>query len=106
MCVFARGVSDSGGVRRCDGTITLMPSMNSSRALAERQRHAFDHHVRAVIVEIVAGHVLHAAADALADPVILVGAEQMAVALEHFLAQRDHLLGPMPGSMRRYFSER
>src|SRR6185436_20259587 len=44
--------------------------------------------------DVVARGVLDAAADALADPVVVVGPQQVAVALEHLLAQRAHLLRP------------
>ena len=45
------------------------------------------------MVPIVAGHPADAAADALGEPVILARAEQVAVALEHLLADRGHLRG-------------
>ena len=40
------------------------------------------------------GDLLDAAADALADPVVVVGPEQVAVALEHLFGQRAHLVRP------------
>ena len=61
-------------------------------ALGERQRLAFEHDVRPVIVDVVARHFLDAAADALPDPVVVVRPEQVAVALEHLLGQLAHLL--------------
>ena len=49
------------------------------------------------MLEIVAFHLLDAAADPLADPIIVVSSEQMAVALEHLFRQVPHLLRAEPG---------
>src|SRR5262249_40767600 len=61
------------------------------RALLEGERHALDDDVGAVMVPVVALDLLDAAADALADPEIVVGPEEMAIAVEHILADRHHL---------------
>src|SRR5271165_3646476 len=45
------------------------------------------------MVPIVAGRATHTPADALGEPVIFAGAEQMTVAREHLLADRRHLVG-------------
>src|SRR4029077_2702587 len=45
------------------------------------------------MVPIFPGHPADAAADALGEPVILAGTEQMQVAGEHILADRGHLRG-------------
>src|ERR1700730_17946595 len=45
------------------------------------------------MVPIVAGRATDAAADALGEPIILAGAEQVAIAFEHVLADRRHLGG-------------
>ena len=42
------------------------------------------------MLEVVARHLLDAAADALADPVVVVGAEEMAVPLEQLLGELAH----------------
>src|SRR5262249_7343939 len=46
---------------------------------------------RAIMVPVVALDLADAAAHPLADPEIVVGAEEMAVAIEHVLADRHHL---------------
>src|SRR3984893_7063912 len=45
------------------------------------------------MVPIVAGRATDAAADALGQPIILAGTEQVAIASEHVLADRRHLGG-------------
>ena len=72
-----------------------MPSMNNRARWRNGSGMHYD--LGTVIVEIVARHVLHAATDALADPVVLIRAEQMAVALEDVLADCDHLLSAHAG---------
>ena len=63
-------------------------------ALGERQRIAFEHHVRPVVIDVVARRFLDAAADALPDPVIVVRPKQVPVALEQLFGQRAHLVRP------------
>jgi hypothetical protein len=77
--------------------MTLDALDEQPRTLAKRQRHAFHNDVGAVMIEVVTRHVPHAATDALADPVVFIRAEQMAVAFEYVLADRDHLLGAQAG---------
>ena len=72
--------------------MTRMPSLKSLARCDEGEGRAFEHDVRAVIVEIVAAHLLDAAADALADPVVVVRPEEMAVALEELSGQLAHPL--------------
>jgi len=70
-------------VRRYDDADALAEQLG---ALHEREGRALEHHVRAMVVDVVARHVLHPAADALADPVVVVRTEEMAVAREQLLA--------------------
>src|SRR5205823_3010865 len=60
-------------------------------ALLVRQRYAVDDHVSLHVLPAFVADRVDAAADALADPVILVLAEQVPVAIEHVLADLDHL---------------
>src|SRR5215831_20428304 len=50
-----------------------------------------------MVVDVVAFDFFDAAADPLANPIIIIGGEQVAVALEHLLRERAHLLRPEPG---------
>src|SRR5262249_13486739 len=61
-------------------------------ALYERQRRTFEDNIGSMIVDVVARHLLDPATDALADPVIVVGTEQMAVALEQLFGHAAHFL--------------
>src|SRR5262249_6852174 len=50
-----------------------------------------------MVADVVAFDLFDAAADPLANPIIIIGGEQVAVALEHLLSERAHLLRPEPG---------
>src|SRR5437763_542807 len=60
-------------------------------ALLVRQRHAVDDQVGLHVLPALIPDGIDAAADALADPIILVLAEQVPVAIEDVLADLDHL---------------
>ncbi len=90
-CILARGDSEirrgsAHGWRDHLDAVAEMPG-----ALAQRQRHAFDDHVRPVMLPIVAGDRVDAAADPLRQPIILARGQQMSVAGEHVGADRHHL---------------
>ena len=91
MWVLARGVSEFGRHAAHRGHDHVDAVAEQAGARLKRQRHALDDHGRAVVVPVVARGPLHAARDALPDPVVLVRPEQVAVARAHLLADLDHL---------------
>src|SRR5690606_3171787 len=68
-----------------------------TRALLQGQGHAFDDHIRAGMLPALVAHGIDPARDALADPVVLVGSEEMHVARQNLLADADHLLRRQTG---------
>src|SRR6516164_6851709 len=60
-------------------------------ALAQRKGNAFDDHIGSIVVPVVARYAADTAADALGEPIVFAGSEEMAVTIEHILADRCHL---------------